>query len=269
MRSFVELFALVVLLLLAQTAFRRLRRGATWCCFLVVPALLTPFWLEINTFGLFPWVKLYTVLASACWLTVLRFTDLGRYGPARCSMIVILIVNILEAVTLDCSYADLTHALHACSGLLLAASLRCSPDTIDVDAAHRYRDLRYDGTTRGWIVGYTLWNATFIQINYPEIAAHQLVVLVVPLVVGMKDPSRWGQARTYTLATDLIVLATCYEPLLRADDRITRLPLSDTECAVGCFVVVLGYAAVRWIDRRKLQTFWAWPKSLQPSRSRL
>ena len=55
--------------------------------------------------------------------------------------------------------------------------------------------------TRGWIVGYTLWDWVFIYSNYPSIAGQHLGVFGVSLVVGLFQPERWIQVRTYTLAT--------------------------------------------------------------------
>jgi hypothetical protein len=43
-----QLIALTMLLLLAQEAIRRANRWAVWGVFLVLPLILTPYWIRVN-----------------------------------------------------------------------------------------------------------------------------------------------------------------------------------------------------------------------------
>src|SRR3569832_2977996 len=97
------LFALTFVLLLAQEALRRAPRWAVWGVFLVLPLALTPHWIRVIELGLFSWFKFYTVFFCVCWGTALRFTSLGNRAWARCTIPLLLGVNILEAVILDLS----------------------------------------------------------------------------------------------------------------------------------------------------------------------
>ena len=101
MYVFLQIIAVTVLLLLAQEALRRASRWALWGVFLLMPLMLTPYWIRVNELGLFSWFKFYTVFFCVCWGTVLRFTSLGNRAWARSTIPLLLAVNILEAVVLD------------------------------------------------------------------------------------------------------------------------------------------------------------------------
>src|SRR5262245_40860857 len=96
-----QIVAVTVLWLLAQEALRRASRWAVWSVFLLLPLVLTPYWLQVNDLGLFSWFKYYTVFFCVCWGTALRFTSLGRQDWARSTIPLLLAVNIFEAVFLD------------------------------------------------------------------------------------------------------------------------------------------------------------------------
>ena len=145
---------------------------------------------------------------SVCWVTALRYTPLSRRALALFGMIIILVINITEAVALDLFGGHLDHYYVMIAGILVIMTLPRSRHAISVGAGNRNCDLHYEGMTRIWIVGYTLWNWAFVYLNYPIVAGQHLAVLASAFVVGMIEPRRWLQARAYTLATYVFVLAT-------------------------------------------------------------
>jgi hypothetical protein len=201
------LLALAVLLFGVQEFFRRTGKGAAWGCFLVLPSLLTASWDIVGPWGLFPWVKTYSMLVLACWLTGVRFTALGLRRWARFGAIVLAALNILEAIVKDLSGGCPAHYLNAASGVFLLVTFPFRLDAVEIDTGGGQRDIHYNGLSRLWIVGYTLWNGVFVYLNYPALTGHELAVLASALAVGLVEPRRWGQARVYTLATDLLLLA--------------------------------------------------------------
>lgn len=190
---------------------RRSSNQFAWLSFWVAPLILTPHWIAINPFGLFEWAKLYSVLIGACWTVSLRST--AKPISARCGRALNLIVgiNILEAVSVDALRAEFASTINAISGILLIAKLPRDPK-VNVPA-DRKTDLEFHGLNKIWIIQYTLWNLVFLYNNYPQIFGHHLAVAGVPLVVGLINPKLWLQARVYTLAVDLILLATFWQTL--------------------------------------------------------
>ena len=215
---FVGFTLLGVLLFLVQEVLRRAGKWLAWGPFLVMPIVLTPYWARNNyQVEIFLWFKLYTILFGACWITGLRYTSLGRSPWSLLGVFVLLVINVLEAVVQDVLSGTLAHYLVAFSGVLLLLSLPNQLHAIRI-AKSGYRDLVYRDMTRPWIVAYTVWNAAFVYLNFPIVAGHHLGVLGAAFVVAMHDPRRWLMARTYTLAFDMLLLATFREPLTGALD---------------------------------------------------
>lgn len=252
-----RILILTAVLLLVQGGFRRANRWITWGVFLGLPLILTPTWFCLSHAGAYPWagtfawVKLYTVQFCACWGTALRFTALGRNRWALGAGFLLLLVNILEAVTKDVYDRHMAHFLVAGSGVLLILSAPHPVRAIRIDTAGPFRDLHYNGLTRPWIIGYTLWNWAFIYLSFPVVAAHQVSVLASAFVIGMIEPRRWLQARAYTLGTDLLVLFTFPRfmvPLMESSDWTT--PYREDVAAATCLAIVALIAASYFWGRR-------------------
>lgn len=208
-----QIIAVTVFLLLAQETLRRSSRWFVWGLFLVLPILLTPYWIRTNELGVFPWFKFYTVFFCVCWGTLLRFSVLGDCSWARSTISLLLAVNILEAVVLDLVGDGPAHALNAATGLLLIATLPYGKNSARIDSANRYRDMLY-GTSLRWVIGYTLWNWTFVYLNYPSLTGHHTAVLAAGLIVTLHDPGRWAQTRASTLGVNLLGSATFFNPMI-------------------------------------------------------
>jgi hypothetical protein len=167
----------------------------------------------VNDLGPFSWFKYYTVFFCVCWGTALRFTSLGHRAWARSTIPLLLAVNIFEAVALDICGHGSAHALNAGAGLLLIATLPYGPDSTRIHSDGGCCDLHYQ-TSRAWVIGYTLWNWTFVYLNYPALTGHHTAVLAAGLIVTMIEPLRWGQTRASTLGVSLLFTATFYNGMV-------------------------------------------------------
>lgn len=237
-----QIIAVTVLLLLVQEALRRATPWAVWGLFLLVPLALTPFWIRTNELGVFPWFKFYTVFFCVCWGTALRFTSLGNRDWARCTIPLLLAVNILEAVVVDLFSHGSAHALNATAGLLLIATLPYDRYAARIDSLNPCRDLLY-GLSLRWVMGYTLWNLTFVYLNYPSLTGHHVAVLVAGLIVAINDPRRWLQARASTLGVNLLFTATYFDDMIAWMDTSTWFDDEVAIVAAGFGLVLIAACA--------------------------
>ena len=212
-----DIFALSVCLFVVQQWLRHRPPNSAYLLFVVLPFVLTPMWALgsapplCHSFGgplFFCWLKTYSVSVAACWLTRYRFFRLETHPMAQLIALLLLPVNMLEAVIQGACMGTWPQYLNAVAGLLLVITLPFSNDAFQARTRGRARDLDYDGLTRAWIIGYTIWNWVFVYLLFPVIAGQQLAVLGTALAVGLLNPSRWLQARTYTLAIGCYMLFT-------------------------------------------------------------
>jgi hypothetical protein len=231
-----------VLLLIFQEALRRASRWTVWGLFLLVPLILTPYWIWVNELGLFPWFKFYSVFFCVCWGTALRFTSLGDRAWARATIPLLLAMNIFEAVLPDLVEPGWAHGLNAAAGLLLIATMPYGSNSARVRSAGGCCDLHYR-TSKRWVIGYTLWNWTFVYLNYPELTGHHTAVLAAALIVAMVDPFRWGQTRASTLGVNLLFCATYFNGMIVWMDTSSWF---DERFGIGAaglaFIFMAGYA---------------------------
>jgi|TARA_B110000495_G_scaffold156912_1_gene140515 hypothetical protein len=206
MQLILPILGLALILFLIQEGLRRAGKWVTWIAILGLPLALTPYWLTCNEFGIFEWGKLYTILITACWLTALRFTRLYHRPWARLGLTALFGLNILEAVVVDLAAGQLASSLNAAAGLLLIVMLPRSPHAISRHG--KFADLNYEGVSLTWIIAFTLWNLTFLYVNYPVIFGHHIAVLGVPMIVSLFKRQRWLEVRINLLALDLLMLAT-------------------------------------------------------------
>lgn len=199
----------VIVLLAALWGLQELQRREprfVVAFFLVLPVLLTPYWARVYQTDLFHWVKIFSVIAGVLWFTALRYTAFDKRRWAYYGVLAILAANILEAVLQDLSGGHAAHYLNATAGILLIATLFDRLETIQVNNESRFRDLEWGSMTLAWVIGYTIWNWTFVFLQYPWNAGKHIAVLGAALIVGLIDPKRWLQARAFTLGTYLIFL---------------------------------------------------------------
>jgi len=208
-----KVIALTAILYVAHEILRRAGKWMIWTLFALVPIALTHYWVQVNDYGLFKWVKIYSVCFCVVWGTALRFTSLGDRPWARIGIPLLLAGNIVEATILDLIQHGLAHSLNAIAGIGLIAVLPYSANATRIDSTGRCRDLYY-GTTPSWIIAYTVWNWTFVYLNYPSLVGQHTAVLASGLLVAVSDPQRWVQSRAYILGIMLLATATFDAALL-------------------------------------------------------
>ena len=190
--------------------FRRNHRAA-WITFSAMPFLLLPWWIIHTPHSTFGWAKIFSVMLGITFMMAFRFTGWQQERWSKRLLAIILLVNILEAVIHDAAMGSIPNWINAAAGLLLIVTMPQS-DGITVDDHGAANDILWD-LPLAWIIGYTLWNITFIYLNWPMEVLIHVVVLGVPLIVSFIDNRLWIQTRAFTLGIFLITIFT-YEPAL-------------------------------------------------------
>lgn len=249
---FLKLMILLAGLLLIYEALRRCGVWLNLAFASFLPLALTPLWFSQNPdIGLFPWVKLYSLVISLTWMNLARFTALGYRTWWRQGLACLLLLNILEAMIQDSRGQHLTHWLVVISGMLVILTLPSFRRSIQVDFDAPTRDVTYFGMHRNWIVEYSVWNWAFVYLNFPQIAAHQLAVLAAAAIIGFIRPQLWLQARAYTLITDLMLLATFPKTLLSwTDSEHWSNPARQWLVSAICLLIMTLYS-LRLLARRR------------------
>lgn len=201
-------FLIFIGLLLAQEIFRRFPKLALGL-FLILPIILTPYWVENGIKDWFLWVKVFSISAFAILFLILKIKYIEENNFAKILIYLFLVVNMLEAVAKDAMSGGVDHYLNAIAGILLIITLR-NIDSISV-TKDKFKDVVWNKMTLMWIVGYTIWNWTFVYMNLVNFSAENLAVIGAPLVAAFFNKGRWLQARVFTLATYLIFFYSFYD----------------------------------------------------------
>lgn len=194
-------FIIFIVLLLAQEIFRRFPKFAL-CIFSILSALLVLQW--INKGIRLDWfndAKVFSVAFAVVWFSVFRMTSFGNTKFAKVGIYLILVANMLEAIARDILAGGTAHYLNAIAGILLIITLR-NIDSINV-TKDKFKDVVWDKMTLMWIIGNTLWDWTFVYLNFVSVSAIHIAVLGAPLVIAFLHKGRWLQVRTLTLGTYL------------------------------------------------------------------
>lgn len=214
--------------LLAFNELFRRSRVAAILAFVVFPIVMTPYWLRTVHFDWFLWAKLYSVIFGIAVIQSFRFTSLGDKPWMTKLLGFVLFANILEAVIQDATSPGLMHTLNALAGVLLIVSMP-STSRIRTDE-HSPRDMLWDMDWT-WILGYTLWNWMFVNMNFNEGSVRHIAILVVPLVATLYSKKAiWLECRAFILGVDLLVkftdestLALVPTPSALASERVAQV----------------------------------------------
>lgn len=201
-------FFLFIGLVVVQEIFRRFPKFAL-LFWVAVPVILYACWLLLwQQPDWFPWVKVFSIEIGVLTLSWYRLGTLGKNRIGRWVIYFFLAANIFEAVFRDVVSGGLANYLNAIAGVLLVLTLE-KIGSIHIDTKTKYRDLSWGGMTFAWIVGYTIWNWTFVSLNYGVSSSIvHFAVLAAPFVVACIDRERWLQARVFTLASYFVIFHT-------------------------------------------------------------
>lgn len=189
-------FGLTAALIVAQALLWKSKRAA-WIIFIVFPIVLSYLWFQ-HSHPLFAWIKMYSVLGGGIWLLILRDTKLCERRWARNIGAAILFLNILEATVTDFTSSQFTNGFN---GILLLATL---PGASAISTQGEKTKVLMYQLTVPWILGYTLWNLSFILFHFPQYAGYHIAVLGVPLFALARHPAMWLQSRVFILAVYLM-----------------------------------------------------------------
>lgn len=198
----------------------------------------------------FPWAKVLSIASGIVVLSLLRTTRLGSNAKlVAWTTYAFLAVNILEATVRDAVVGNIANYLNAAAGFLLIATLE-KLRTVHVDKKGKSRDLLWSGMTLPWIVGYTLWNWTFVYLNFGfQSSVMHIAVLGAAFIVVFRNKDRWLQARAFTLGMYFILFHSL--PHLVSSFTINR---STDQLALLVSLIpfgfMVGYAIL--FTRRKL-----------------
>ncbi len=220
--------------------------------FLVVPAviLLLP---EEQT-GLTDWFIIAKTFTIVVYLLLIQITrSFSKLQNSRVMMGIIyamLIINIFEASGNDLKAAIAQDSLglfiSAAAGVVLCLTIPLLKD-MRIDTGTSFKDLEWD-MPRLWIITYTLWNWTYIYGQYGDGAMVHFAVLAVPLIVGMRNPKVWLQARVITLATYMMIRPFAVEHIQKIyhdyHPPVLVLQLATLVLTIACIVYFLA-------DRRR------------------
>lgn len=226
-------------LLLAVNEISRYSKYFSYAFYFIIPIVMIPLWLDAPFDGWFRWVKLYSAVAGCVLFTVFRFNGIDKYKWAKFAVMMILGINIAEAVMQDWSQPDMANKLNAVAGFLNMITMsRWMTIKKDDQKPH---DMLWAGMTTFWILAYDIWNGVFVYLNFPNTIALTLALLTAPTLAAMFiKKGTWLQARAFTLATYFIYLFTFKK---FADDNIDLsfvIPLPRTEnIAIGLAIFSL------------------------------
>ncbi|MEN9918157.1 MAG: hypothetical protein RL662_593 [Bacteroidota bacterium] len=194
----------------------RLSKWFSLLFFVIIPLILTfTLWSNLDpnnpTNDWFHWVKLYSVIAAGIGFSLMRYTKLGDNKYMKIFPVLILAVNILEAVLRDFELGSqvggMQHWMNGVAGILSIITL-CGWTGIFIDKKDK-SDLLWADMTVFWIIAYDVWNFAYIYNCIPTSAFFGLAVLLactIPCLLIKKGT--WVQARAFTLTAWMMLLFT-------------------------------------------------------------
>ena len=246
------LYALLLFvgLVITEEIFHRYPRFSL-AFFSIASAVLFSCWvLLLGAADWFPWAKVFSIASGIAVLSIFRTTRLGKNAKlVQWVTYAFLAVNILEAVVRDALSGGIGNYLNAAAGFLLIATLE-KLRTVRIDKTGKYKDLYWSGMTLPWIIGYTLWNWTFVYLNFGfQSSVAHIAVLGAALTIGFINKDRWLQARVFTLGMFFVLFHSF--PHLNASP-VTDMPSEQLELFISLipFGFMIVYA-ILFLRRKK------------------
>lgn len=220
--------------------------------FSIVSIILFPCWvLLVGVEDWFAWMKVFSIASGIIVLSLLRTTKLRNSAKlVQWITYAFLAVNILEATVRDAVVGNAANYLNAAAGFLLIVTLE-KLRTVHIDKKEKHRDLLWSGMTLSWIVGYTLWNWTFVYLNFGlQSSLMHVAVLGSAFLVVFRNKDRWLQARAFTLGMYFVLFHSLPHlvPNLTINRSTDQLALIISLIPFG---FMLGYA-ILFLRRKQL-----------------
>jgi len=234
------------------------RRAPLWvgvAIFAGLPLIRSFWWSGGHSW--FTWAKVYSICVAAAAVVLIRSARGQRWRYSRHILVVLLVLNISEALTSE--VLRLGVGPNVLAAALLVFSIP-GPSALEVTPGA----VRYD-LGPWWVAGYTAWNFAFVYgVDKPPdgpgaSAGFALVHLLVPLLAMRGDAKLWAEARTYGLAVLMLWRFEFPRPpmLLRTPHWYhpdVHTALSIASLLVCSFVVYRAWkrraGAVGWIAGR-------------------
>ena len=211
---------LVVLgILIGLNEFVRASKWGSVAMFMVLPVILTSFWLksggnEITSW--FTWAKVYSALAGSLIYMVIRFTDYHKKHKWYINLVpAILAINILEAAARElqvgiAGFNGMVDGMYYISGGwnyanavagILNMLLICGWVGIYGTTGKR-KDMVWPDQTLLYILAYAFWNISYVYSCAPGNAFYSGIALniapIIPALFWAKGT--WMQNRAQTLS---------------------------------------------------------------------
>jgi len=245
-----------VILFSLQEVARRFR-WLTWAALIIAPAILIPFWSTHYTdIGWFELAKVYSVWIGCSWIMICRFTHLKDKKWAPFILYLILIINIAEAM-IKGTEVGLPGYLLAISAFLLNATLPTG-QAITIDKKSGNENLSWN-VSPSWIIGYTIWNWSFVYFYIPTHTAIHAAVLASAFIAGLINHKIWAQARFFTLALHLASAALLTPFLLK---HMGMPKILDPTMGLILAIISCGWMVVHTLYELSKTNYFAIPKYL-------
>lgn len=210
----IYIVALFVILVIGAFAVLRLPALLVALLWLVVPAALTPIWLEYAQewhWSWFGWAKVWSVVAGCALLSAFAGSSKSSSLPVSIAIWILLAVNILEA---SAANAGQGFWLNALAGSVLIVAALPSILSAQVAEGTKLHVVAYDLPWL-WVLGFTLWDLCFVYLHSGGLFFGQHVaVLAAPIALATLSNRRfWLHARAVTLGLHLIIFNTFYSSL--------------------------------------------------------
>lgn len=239
------LFLLIVLMV--GNEISRYFKIAPYILYFVLPVVLIPHWLNAGFDGWFRWIKLYSAVAGGVFFTIFRFNGIDTKTWAKFVVMMILGINIAEAVLQDFTQPNTANIINAIAGVLCMITMsRWMGIKKDEQKPH---DMLWPGMTTLWILAYDIWNITFVYINFPNTVALSFIVLLAPTIAAIWiKKGTYLQARAYTLAIYMMYLFSFKNFADNSLGMTFVIPLPRTETLVmGAALLSLAFNLVYFI----------------------
>lgn len=206
-----------------------LARASKWgsiAMFIIIPTLLTPVWLKMDSeiTSWFTWVKVYSALAGSLIYMVIRYTDYHKKHKWYIFLVPgILAINIIEAAVRElqvglAGFNGMVDGMYYISGGwnyvnaaagVLSMLLICGWAGIHGTTGKK-RDMVWPDMTIMYVVAYAVWNISYVYSCAPGNAFYSGVALniapIIPAIFWAKGT--WMQNRAHTLSFWMIWVMT-------------------------------------------------------------